>query len=211
MLIIGAGGMAKDLLSALSPAEIDKGISFYDDVCDPKDPELSIRFNFISTPHEAAYYFKHQDPRFTLGISQPTLRQQMFERFCSLGGEPTTIISESAIIGDFNVFIGAGCTILPLAIVSNASKLGKGCLVGFHACISHDCVVGDFCEIAPGAGLLGRSSIGNLTQVGALTTILPAVRLGSKCKTAAGTVVTKDVPDCKLLAGVPGRIIGPNT
>jgi len=70
--------------------------------------------------------------------------------------------------------------------------------------------VGDFCEISASAGLLGRSSVGDLTRIGANVTILPGVRVGSNCKIADGAVVTKDVPDGKWVSGIPARIIGSN-
>ena len=210
MLIIGAGGTAKDLISALTSAETQEGIAFYDDHGDTSNLTLTDPFQIIRTPQEAEYYIKYKNQRFALGLDHPTLRKRMYDQFCGLGGEPTTIISTTAVIGQFNTFIGAGCTILPFSIVSNASRLGIGCLIGFHARISHDCVVGDFCEISPSAGLLGRSSVGDLTQIGANVTILPGVRIGSNCKIEAGAVVTKDVPDGKWVAGVPARIIGSN-
>ena len=210
MLIIGAGGMSKDLLSALTNAEIKEGIALFDEEADISDFTQTDPVQCIRTQHEAEHYIKYKNHRFALGLAHPTMRQRMYDHFCALGGEPTTIISDSAIIGHFNTIIGAGCTILPLSIVSNACILGKGCLVGFHARISHDCVVGDFCEISPGAGLLGRSSVGDLTRIGAQATILPDVRIGSNCQIAAGAVVTKDVPDGKMVAGVPARIIDSN-
>ena len=38
-------------------------------------------------------------------------------------------------------------------------------------------------------------------------TILPGVSIGSNVVVAAGSVVTKDIPDNSLVAGVPARII----
>ena len=37
---------------------------------------------------------------------------------------------------------------------------------------------------------------------------MPDVRIGSNCIVAAGSVVTKDVPDNSIVAGVPARVIG---
>ena len=50
-------------------------------------------------------------------------------------------------------------------------------------------------------------SIGAGSFVGAQATILPGVKLGSRCLIAAGSVVTRDVPPGTLAAGVPARKI----
>ena len=44
--------------------------------------------------------------------------------------------------------------------------------------------------------------------IGVGSIIMPDVRIGSNCIVAAGSVVTKDVPDNSIVAGVPARVIG---
>jgi len=49
--------------------------------------------------------------------------------------------------------------------------------------------------------------IGDGTWVGARAIILPGVTIGTRCLIAAGSVVSKDVPDDTLVAGNPARVI----
>jgi acetyltransferase-like isoleucine patch superfamily enzyme len=49
--------------------------------------------------------------------------------------------------------------------------------------------------------------IGEDCWIGAKATILDGVRIGNGCIIAGGAVVTKDVPDYAVVAGVPARII----
>ena len=49
--------------------------------------------------------------------------------------------------------------------------------------------------------------IGNDVWVGANVSIMPGVKIGNGCVIAAGSVVTKDIPDFLVVAGVPARII----
>ena len=44
--------------------------------------------------------------------------------------------------------------------------------------------------------------------IGANTTILPNVVIGSNTIIAAGSLINKDVPDGKIVGGVPARVIG---
>ena len=49
--------------------------------------------------------------------------------------------------------------------------------------------------------------IGNDVWIGTRTIILPGVTIGDKAVIGAGSVVTKDVPACAIVAGNPARII----
>lgn len=207
MLIIGAGGLAKDLLHVITELRDKERFAFFDDITDPTTLELQRTYRVIRSQAEAAAYFRESDPRFLLGIGKPDLRKTMFDKFQRIGGQLTSLISPSAMIGSYHTEIGKGCTILPLSVVSNASRLGRGCLVHHRAVVSHDCIIGDFCELSPGATLLGHVTIGELTQVGANATILPGIRIGSGCLIGAGSVVNRDIPDGKVVAGIPARAI----
>lgn len=208
MLIIGAGGQAKDLLFVLSELGMEEIISFYDDVSDPSVLDLARKYPIIRSQQEAVEYFRNKDKRFALGVGKPTLRKQMAERFEALGGQLTTLISPLAAVGTFQTAVGKGSTLLPFSMISNAGRIGIGCLIHHNAIVSHDCVMGDYCELSPGAILLGKSQVGDLTHIGAGAIIMPSVRIGMHCKIGAGSVVTKDIPDGKIVVGIPGRSIG---
>ena len=49
--------------------------------------------------------------------------------------------------------------------------------------------------------------IGDDVWIGANAVILPGVTIGRHCVVAAGAVVTKDVPDNSVVAGVPAKIL----
>jgi acetyltransferase-like isoleucine patch superfamily enzyme len=44
-------------------------------------------------------------------------------------------------------------------------------------------------------------------RIGSNATILPGIVIGEDAVVGAGSVVTKDVPDGKLVLGVPARVI----
>ena len=50
-------------------------------------------------------------------------------------------------------------------------------------------------------------SVGNDVYFGVRALILPGVTIGNRCIIAAGSVVTQDVPDNSVVAGVPARRI----
>ncbi len=55
--------------------------------------------------------------------------------------------------------------------------------------------------------IYGKISIGKNTNIGWDVKVLPGVTIGENCIIGAGAVITKDVPDNSVVAGVPGRIV----
>ena len=53
----------------------------------------------------------------------------------------------------------------------------------------------------------GKIHVGERTFIGCNSTILPGVTIGKRCIIGAGSVVTKDVPDETVVAGVPARVV----
>ena len=53
----------------------------------------------------------------------------------------------------------------------------------------------------------GKIVVGNDSFIGAHSVILPGVTIGKNCVVGAGSVVTKDIPDRTVVAGVPARAI----
>lgn len=84
--------------------------------------------------------------------------------------------------------------------------------------IGQRCDIGPGVEFIPGGHLLGPSDrragvgtvrpidIGDGCWIGARSVILGGVRIGAGCVVAAGSVVTRDMPNNVLVAGVPARI-----
>lgn len=53
----------------------------------------------------------------------------------------------------------------------------------------------------------GRIVVGENSFVGANSIIMPGVHIGKECVIGAGSVVTKDIPDGVVAAGVPAKVI----
>lgn len=132
---------------------------------------------------------------------------------------------ETMQLGD-SVFIGAQAMI--------QGRFDGTCRVGNHVWIgpqayldARQVVIEDYVGWGPGAKLLGSSHTGEPVNVpiistdllikpvfvgygadiGTNATILPGVRIGAHAIIGAGAVVTQDVPDYAVVAGVPARVL----
>lgn len=207
MIIVGAKGLAKEVLEIFYQHGSLNKVYFFDNVSADLPMKLFDRFPLLTTMEEVTQVFRESNEfEFTLGLGSPANRLQLTRLFEAAGGVLKSAISKNAFIGNFGNSIGNGCTILDGAVITNGVSIGKGCLINPHCSLSHDVHVGDYVEMSPGARLTGFCEIGNFSVIGTNAVILPKVKIGKNVVVGAGAVVTKDVPDNSLVVGVPAQV-----
>ena len=116
-------------------------------------------------------------------------------------------IGKRCVIGQ-NVFIGGGVTLGDNVKIQNNVAVYTGCRVDDDVFLGPSCVL---TNVTNPRSQVNRQKLYEKTHfqrgatVGANATIVCGITLGRYCFIAAGTVVTKDVPDYALIVGNPGR------
>lgn len=97
-------------------------------------------------------------------------------------------------------------------IAANELVIGEDCMFSADVYIS-DCAhqYAKDKRIAEQNLIVKKTKIGNGVFVGIGAKIMPGVKLGDNCVIGANAVVTHDVPEGMIAAGVPAKVIGKNT
>ena len=203
VLIIGAGGLGKevaDLIRDIGGYEI---IGFLDDDVNKKGAVIN-GIPVLDTIGCLEQYGNVENV--VIAIANPAARRRIYEYSRTMRFQYPNLIHPTVVVG------------------SNV-KMGIGNIVGAYSMLSTDVVLHDFITINPQCGIGHESSVGSFTtlywnvHIGGNTFILENCELGSKACViqglrisdnvvlGAGAVVVKNIDESGIYAGVPVRKI----
>jgi sugar O-acyltransferase (sialic acid O-acetyltransferase NeuD family) len=205
VIIVGAGGHAKVVLSSLDRLGIEV-IGLVD-----SDPALHGQA-VLGRPVLGgdAVVLEHDPATLRLvngigGIGPARLRERVHLDFAARGYQFLPVIDPTAIVGP-EVSIEDGAQVLAGALVQPGCRIGLGAIVNSRASVDHDCRIGPFAHIAPGATLSGSVTVGALALVGTGAAVRQGVQIGNGTVVGAGAAVVCDLPAGAVAVGVPARV-----
>lgn len=193
--VIGAGGHAKVVIAALRASGFDADV-YDDDDSKAGTDVINHRVRHASTlpPGSVA----------VLAVGDNAARRRLAARFDCIVGEWVAVAHPRASV-DATAGLGAGSVVLAGAVVGPDAWVGRHAIVNTRASVDHDCRLGDFASVAPGAVLCGGVILGDGVQAGAGCVVRDHVSVAAGAVLGMGSVVTDAVEVAGVWVGVPAR------
>ena len=140
----------------------------------------------------------------SIAVAESRIRQVLAEK-CEASGISLTEARAASVIEMDEVFIGEGACLSPFVTLTSNIKIGRCFHANLYCYIAHDCVIGDFVTIAPGAQINGNITICDHAYIGSNAVVRQGLTIGAGSTVGMGAVVTRDVPPGVTVVGNPAR------
>lgn len=193
VILIGGSGHAKVIIDCIRSAGgyvagiLDDGIAQGTIVSDVA---------VLGRIEDYANYMNHS---FLVAIGNNRTRKRIAEK---MNVKWSSAIHASAVISPY-AEIGPGTVVMPGAVVNAGARIGAHCIVNTNAVVEHDCLLGDYVHICPGAALGGTVEVGTLSQIGIGASVKNNLNICKGCIVGAGSVVIRDIREPGIYVGIP--------
>lgn len=197
LVILGAGGYAREIFFHIQDLDLEKRIYFVDDVTPVKKIFGSKVIKNWKFP---------KDTKFVIGVGEPKIKEILVKKALSSGILPiNTLVHPRALVQD--AILGKGGIICPGATLTTNITLGDYITINNNSTIGHDTVIGDFCNISPGCNISGNNTIGNSCSLGAGTVTREKINICANVTTGLQSGVVKNITEAGTYIGIPTKKI----
>ena len=152
----------------------------------------------------------HQHPscKVFVAIGDNFIRQKVSEKIISIAPtvEFAIAIHPSAQIGR-NVQIGKGVAVMAGAVINSGTTIADGCIINTRASIDHDCLIGEYSAILPGATIGGNVTIGSSSILCIGAVVKQGIFIGNNTVVGACALVLENLGDNVLAYGSPAKVV----
>jgi sugar O-acyltransferase (sialic acid O-acetyltransferase NeuD family) len=203
IVIYGAGGLGREMLSMLSALPQWEVKGFYDDGI--AQGTIVKKYPVLGGLEALLHHQRHR--YVVLAMGDPVLKARVAVALAANHHlEFPVLLHPQAIIQDRDsIFFGSGAVLTAGVIITTDVEIGDHVLLNLNCTIGHDVTIGECSSLMPGVNIAGGVTIGQQVMIGSGANILNGITLGDGVRIGSGAVVTKDVLSGDTVVGVPAK------
>ncbi|TWP50968.1 acetyltransferase [Lentzea tibetensis] len=203
LLLVGAGGLAREVLAAIRLGDRWDPVGLLDD-------RPSLAGSVIDrVPVLGGTDLVHEHPNAKVVVCvanahRPTGRREVVRKLGLPASRYGTVVHPHASVAH-GVVLGEGTVLLAGVVITAPQEVGAHVLAMPHVLLTHDDSVGDFVTLAGRATLAGAVRVEDSAYLGSACAVREGVTIGAEAVIGMGAVVLDDVPAGETWVGLPAR------
>lgn len=206
LILVAAGGLARETLAAVRAADAYDPIGFIDD--DPARHGTTV--DGLPVLGGLAAVADHPDAAVVLCAGRGSARAALADRLGLPSSRYATVVHPSVSV-PASCRIGPGCIVLAQCSLTTDVQLGAHVVAMPGSVFTHDDVLANCVTVAAGVSLGGGVHVGAGAYIGMNASVRENSVLGADVTVGMGAVVLGDVPAGETWVGVPARPMSKNS
>jgi sugar O-acyltransferase (sialic acid O-acetyltransferase NeuD family) len=202
LVLVGAGGLAREVLSVLADSSCFAVVGVVDD--DPRLHGTMVLGVEVLGPIDLLGDHPNT-PSVVVCLGRGATREQVVHRLDDLGveeGRYATVLAPGVWVPS-SCSVGPGSILLGQVTLTASVAVGRHVVLMPHVTLTHDVVVEDYATLCAGVSLGGSVQVGARAYVGMNASVRENLRVGRGSVLGMGSVLLQDQPDGQTWVGVP--------
>ena len=207
LLLVAAGGLARETLEAVRSAGTHDVIGFLDD----DEARHGTRFSGVKVLGGMDLVEQHPDAQIVVCAGKGSARASIVTRLESLRvqAERFATVMHPSVHVPGSCVMGHGTVLLAGTALTADVTMGRHVVVMPNAVLTHGDIVEDYATICAGVVLGGDVVVAERAYLGMAAAVRERLLIGADATVGMGSVVLTDVPAGETWAGVPARQLPP--
>ena len=203
ILIIGAGGLGKEVVDLIKDVGGYEIVGFLDDNNEKKGNIINQVPVLDTLDHFELY---RSVDNIVITIANPTIKKRIYELSRGLGFQYPNLVHPTVSVGS-NVKMGRGNFIGAYSVLSTGVTLHDFVTINPQCGIGHESEIGSFTTLYWNVHIGGNTSISGGCELGSKSCVIQGLHVKDNVVLGAGAVVVEDIRNNGTYVGVPARKI----